>query len=35
MAAVLVGAGHRGLIYASYAEHHPDEMKIVGVADKI
>ena len=35
LTAVLVGAGHRGLIYASYAEHHPDEMKIVGVADKI
>lgn len=31
--AVIVGAGNRGLIYASYAQEHPDELKIVGVAD--
>jgi len=31
--AVIVGAGHRALTYASYAEQHPDELKIVGMAD--
>jgi predicted dehydrogenase len=31
--AVIVGAGHRALIYASYAKEHPDELRIVGVAD--
>ncbi|HAA75965.1 TPA: gfo/Idh/MocA family oxidoreductase, partial [Candidatus Latescibacteria bacterium] len=31
--AVIVGAGHRALTYVSYAEHHPDELKIVGMAD--
>lgn len=31
--AVIVGAGNRGLVYASYAQDHPDELKIVGVAD--
>jgi predicted dehydrogenase len=31
--AVVVGAGHRGLLYASYAQTHPDELRIVGVAD--
>ncbi|TMV49723.1 Gfo/Idh/MocA family oxidoreductase [Paenibacillus mesophilus] len=31
--AVIVGAGHRALIYAGYAEQHPDELRIVGVAD--
>jgi predicted dehydrogenase len=30
---VLVGAGHRGILYAKYALKHPDELKIVGVAD--
>ncbi len=30
---ILIGAGHRGAIYADYAIKHPDEMKIVGVAD--
>lgn len=30
---VIVGAGHRSLIYASYASLHPDQMKIVGVVD--
>lgn len=31
--AVIVGAGHRALTYASYAEKQPDELRIVGVAD--
>ena len=31
--AVVVGAGHRGILYASYALKHPDELKIVGVVD--
>lgn len=29
----LVGAGHRGVGYASYALKHPDRMKLVAVAD--
>ena len=31
--AVVVGAGHRGIGYARYAEQRPDRLKIVGVAD--
>lgn len=31
--AVIVGAGHRALTYASYALSNPDELRIVGVAD--
>lgn len=31
--AVLVGLGHRGVGYATYAESHPDELQIVGVAE--
>ena len=31
--AVIVGAGHRSVIYANYSLTHPDELKIVGVAD--
>jgi predicted dehydrogenase len=31
--AIIVGAGHRALTYASYALSHPDELQIVGVAD--
>ena len=31
--AILVGAGHRALTYAGYAREHPDELRIVGVAD--
>ena len=31
--AIVVGAGHRGLLCASYALKHPDDFKIVGVAD--
>jgi len=31
--AIVVGAGHRGVLYASYALDHPEELKIVGVVD--
>ena len=31
--AIIVGAGHRALIYASYAKLKPKKMQIVGVAD--
>jgi predicted dehydrogenase len=31
--AVIVGAGHRSLLYASYSQQHPDQFKIVGVVD--
>jgi predicted dehydrogenase len=31
--AVIVGAGHRAVVYASYAKNHPDELEIVGMAD--
>ncbi len=31
--AVIIGAGHRALTYASYAEHHPNALEIVGMAD--
>ena len=30
---ILIGAGHRGSIYADYAKKNPGEMKIVAVAD--
>jgi predicted dehydrogenase len=33
--AIIVGAGHRALLYASYAQKYPDAMRIVGVADPI
>ncbi len=33
LTAIIVGAGHRALTYALYAHEHPDELKIVGVAD--
>lgn len=33
--AIIVGAGHRALIYASYALEQPDKLQIVGVADLI
>lgn len=33
LTAIIVGAGHRALLYASYAQTHPDELRIVGVAD--
>lgn len=31
--AVIVGAGHRSMLYSRYALAHPDEFQIVGVAD--
>jgi len=31
--AILIGAGHRGMIYADYATKNPDELTIVAVAD--
>lgn len=31
--AIIVGAGHRSIIYADYSIEHPDELKIVGIAD--
>ena len=31
--AIIVGAGHRILVYARYALDHPERLKIVGVAD--
>ncbi|HXL58853.1 MAG TPA: Gfo/Idh/MocA family oxidoreductase [Chitinophagaceae bacterium] len=31
--AILIGAGHRGNIYANYAVLHPDELNITGVAE--
>lgn len=31
--AVIVGAGHRSIIYASYAHHAPAELQIIGVVD--
>jgi predicted dehydrogenase len=33
LTAIIVGAGHRALLYASYATAHPDELEIVGVVD--
>jgi predicted dehydrogenase len=33
LTAIIVGAGHRALTYASYAQDHSDELAIVGVAD--
>lgn len=31
--AVVLGAGNRGEVYSSYAKFHPDQLKIVAVAD--
>lgn len=31
--AVIVGAGHRSLLYASYSTAHPEELQIVGVVE--
>ena len=33
LTAVIIGAGHRSLTYASYAHHQPDRLRIVGIAD--
>lgn len=30
---IIVGAGHRGVGYGSYSLSHPEELKVVGVAD--
>ena len=30
---VILGAGNRGSVYGSYAEHHPDATRVVGLAD--
>ncbi len=35
LTAIIVGAGHRALTYASYAQQYPDELRIVGVADPL
>lgn len=31
--AIILGAGHRSMAYADYSINHPDELKIVGVAE--
>ena len=31
--AVVLGAGSRGSIYAGYAKEHPDELKIIAIAE--
>ena len=31
--AIIVGAGHRSIVYARYAKTHPERFRIVGVAD--
>ena len=31
--AVLVGLGHRGVGYGTYADSYPEELKIVGIAE--
>ncbi len=31
--AIIVGGGHRSFTYADYSLEHPDELKIVGIAD--
>ncbi len=33
LTAILLGAGHRGMYYASYANEFPGRLQIVGVAD--
>ncbi len=33
VSAVVIGAGHRSILYASYAEKHPEQLKIVGIAE--
>lgn len=35
LTAVVVGAGHRSLAYASFARNNPEQLKIVGVADPL
>jgi predicted dehydrogenase len=31
--AVIVGGGHRSLLYAGYSQQHPDQLKIVGIVE--
>ena len=31
--AIIVGGGHRSIIYADYSLSHPDELKVIGIAD--
>ena len=31
--AVVLGAGSRGSIYAGYAKEHPEELKIIAIAE--
>ena len=31
--AILIGAGARGQIYARYAQEHPEELRIIAVAE--
>ena len=33
ISAVIVGGGHRSIIYGDYSLKHPDELRIVGIAD--
>lgn len=33
LTAILVGAGNRAMVYTRYAQTHPEELQIVGVAD--
>ena len=33
LTAIIVGAGHRSIVYATYALEHPEDLQIVGVAD--
>ncbi len=35
LTAIILGAGNRGNVYASYSQKYPDELKIVGVAEPI
>ncbi|MBQ6907709.1 MAG: Gfo/Idh/MocA family oxidoreductase, partial [Clostridia bacterium] len=32
--AVIIGCGGRGQIFAEYAKQHPEEMKVLAIADK-
>ena len=31
--AIIVGGGHRSIIYGDYSKDHPDELKVIGIAD--